>query len=243
MSRVLVLASKEFKSYFNSWLAYVFIACFVTVSMLAHFYWGEFFGTGRADISPFFRSLPLTLLILVPGLTMRQWARESEMGSIELLMTLPAQGWQLVLGKFLGTLGLVAVALLCTAGIPLTAAWLGDLDWGPVLAGYLAALLLGGAYVALGLFASSWFREQFLALIGSAALCSLFGLMSWPKVLGWASNISETAVSVLGFVGFYGRFEAIQRGVIDFRDVAWYLSITALFLFFNVCRLHLRRLA
>jgi len=243
MSKVCTLAAKEFKSYFNSWLAYIFISCFVTASMFAFFQVGEFFGNGKAEISPFFEFLPMALLVLVPGLTMRQWARENEMGSIELLMTLPAKSWELVAGKFAGSMGLVAVALLFTCGIPITAASLGDLDWGPVMGGYLAALLLGSAYVAIGLFVSSWFADQFMALIGAAIVCSVFGLMSTPTVLGWLASFPEWFRNAVEFVGFWTRFDSIRRGVLDFRDLSWYGSMTLLFLFLNVCRLRLRRLA
>ncbi|MCA9319983.1 MAG: ABC transporter permease subunit [Planctomycetes bacterium] len=243
MNRIWTVAGREFRGYFNSWLAYIFVVLFVSVSMVAFFYVGEFFGTGRADVSPFFRSLPLTLLFLVPGLTMRQWARENEMGSLEILMTLPAQTWELVTGKFLGTMGLVGVSLLFTIGIPITAATLGELDWGPVIGGYAAGLLLAGAYVAIGLFVSSWFADQFLALVGGAVVCGLFGLLSWPVVMDWAAGLPEFLRDSSRFLGFWSRFDAIQRGVLDLRDILFYLTVTILFLFLNVCRLRLRRLA
>lgn len=242
MSRILVLAGREFRGYFSSWLAYIFIGVFVIASMVTFFWVGEFFGNGRADVTAFFQWIPVTLLALVPGLTMRQWAREREMGSIELLLTLPARGAELVVGKFLGTLGLVAVGLLFTIGIPITAATLGELDWGPVITGYLAALLLGGAYVAIGLYVSSWFADQFLALICALIACSVFGLLSAPTVLGWVAEV-PWLTTTFEFVGFWSRFESITRGILDFRDILYYATVTILFCFLNVTRLEFRRWA
>jgi ABC-type transport system involved in multi-copper enzyme maturation permease subunit len=240
MSRILVLASKEFRSYFSSWVAYLFIAIFFIATFSLFFFVEKFFGVGRADARGLFAWLPLTLAFLVPGLTMRQWAREREMGSVEVLLTLPASPWELVVGKFFGCLGLVAVALLFTIGMPITAAWLGDLDWGPVIGGYVAALLLGGAYVAIGLFVSSWFADQFIALIAAGFLCILLAVMSSEAVLAWADGV-ENLRETLSFVGFWSRFDAIERGVLDLRDIGFYLSVTLLFLFLNSCRLRLMR--
>ncbi|MEE9394991.1 MAG: ABC transporter permease [Planctomycetota bacterium] len=243
MSRICVLAAKEFKSFFSSWVAYFFILVFVMASLWFFFFHAEFFGRGRAEIRGLFEWLPLTLAILVPGLTMRQWAREREMGSIELLLTLPASTSELVLGKFFGCLALVFVALLFTLGIPITASSLGDLDWGPVVGGYCAALLLGSAYIAIGLLVSSWFTDQFVALITGWMICVFMAAISHESVLFWATDISKTLADTLGFVGFWSRFDSIERGVLDFRDVAYYLSVTGLFLYLNTCRLRLQRWA
>jgi ABC-2 type transport system permease protein len=239
----MVLAAKEFKGYFSSWLAYIFIAIFVLASAVTFFYLDPFFSNGRAEIRGFFAWLPLTLAILVPGLTMRQWARENEMGSIELLMTLPAKTRELVMGKFLGTLGFVAVALLFTLGIPITAEIFGDLDWGPVIGGYAAAVLLGAVYVAIGLFVSSCFNDQFPALLVGWLLCAFLAAMSHDVVLGWARDLPAALSESMRFLGLWDRFRAIERGVLDFRDVAYYLTAIAAFLYLNICRLRSRRYA
>lgn len=241
MNKTLVLASKEFRGYFSSWLAYIFIAIFVTASAVTFFYLDPFFSNGRAEVRGFFAWLPLTLAILVPGLTMRQWAKENEMGSIELLMTLPAKTHELVMGKFLGTLSFVAVALVFTFGIPITASVFGDLDWGPVIGGYAAAILLGGVYVALGLFVSSCFNDQFPALLVGWLACGILAAMSHDAVLSWASRLPEIVTESMSFLGLWSRFRAIERGVLDFRDLAYYLACVAVFLYLNVCRLRARR--
>lgn len=243
MNRVMVLARKEFRGYFTSWVAYFFIALFVLVSLLLFFFQAEFFAVGRAELRGLFAWFPLTLALLVPGLTMRQWAREREMGSIELLLTLPAKSGELVVGKFLGSTALVAVALAFTLGAPITAACLGDLDTGPVIGGYVAALLLGAAYVAIGLFVSSWFSDQFVALVTGWVVCLFLAALSNPDVLSALAGWPEWALETLSFLGFWSRFEAIERGVLDLRDVGWYVSVTALFLFLNAQRLRLQRWA
>ena len=243
MQKTLVLAAKEFRSYFSSWLAYIFIALFVVASMVTFFFLAKFFGNGRAEIRGFFEWIPLTLALLVPGLTMRQWAKENEMRSTELLMTLPAHTRDLVLGKFLGTLGFVFVALIFTLSIPITADIYGDLDWGPVIGGYLAALLLGAVYTAIGLFVSSFFDDQFPALLLGWLVCGILAALSHETVLSWLSQLPDGISDISSFVGLWGRFRAIERGVLDFRDLLYYLSATILFLFLNVCQLKARRWA
>ncbi len=241
MNKALVLAGKEFRSYFSSWLAYIFIALFVAAALISFFFLAEFHGTGRAEIRGFFAWLPLTLALLVPGLTMRQWAKENEMGSIELLMTLPTHTRDLVLGKFIGTMGFVGVAMLFTLGIPITAEIHGDLDWGPVVGGYAAAMLLGGAYTAIGLYLSSWFDDQFPALLLGWVVCGLLAAVGHETVLGWCSGLPDFVSHSFAFIGFWDRFRAIERGVLDFRDVVYYLSVAGLFLFLNVTRIRTRR--
>ncbi|MEZ6195656.1 MAG: ABC transporter permease [Planctomycetota bacterium] len=240
MGSILVLAGKEFRGYFQSWVAYLFVAIFFVACFSLFFFVEKFLGVERAEVRGLFAWLPLTLALLVPGLTMRQWAREREMGSIETLLTLPATPGQLVLGKFLGCLGLVAVALVFTLGFPITAEILGDLDWGPVIGGYAAAMLLGAAYVAIGLFVSSWFADQFIALVAAGAICVALAVLSSDMVLAWAEGHGLLR-DTLAFFGFWKRFDSIERGVLDFRDVGFYLSVTALFLALNAFRLRLMR--
>jgi ABC-2 type transport system permease protein len=242
MSQAMVMAGKEFKGYFNSLSAYFFIGLFVVASAGAFFWVEKFFGVGRAEVRPFFHWVPGLLAVLVPGITMRQWARENEMGSIELLMTLPVRSAELVLGKFLGCLGLLAVALFFTLGLPITAAALGDLDWGPVAGGYVAALFLGAAYIAIGMFVSSWFSDQFLAWIVSFVLCLLLAFVGHERVLDWLADMPRLTAAIRLFA-LWPHFTNIERGVFDFRDIVYYLSVTGFFLFLNVCMLRLRRWA
>lgn len=242
MKSICVMARKEIRSYFHSPLAYIFIGFFVSLSLVFFFFTEEFFGTGRAEVRGFFHWLPATLAMLVCGLTMRQWARENDIGSVELLMTLPASTTEIVLGKFLGSLFLVGLSLLFTLGVPITADIYGALDWGPVIGGYVGAFLMGGAYIAIGLFVSSWFRDQFVALLVSAVICGSFAFASHDMTLGWVAG-SPALLSLFESVGFWSRFAGIERGIVEFGDIIYFLSITALFCFLNVAMLRNRRTA
>ncbi len=243
MSKIWVLAGKEFRGYFSSWLAYIFIAAFVLSSVVTFFYLDRFFGNGRAEIRGFFAWLPFTLAILVPGLTMRQWAKENETKSIEFLMTLPTKTSFLVMGKFTGTMGFVLVSLLFTVGIPMTAANLGDLDWGPVVGGYAAAILLGAVYTAIGLFVSACFDDQFPALLTGWLVCAFLAGMNHDVVLSWVSHLPGFVGDIMRFFGLWQRFHAIGRGIVDLRDLLYSLSVIAVFLYLNVCRLQSVRYA
>ena len=147
MSHVLSIARKELRGYFNSAVALIFLATFLAVVLFTFFWVGKFFARDIADVRPMFEWLPLLLILLIGALSMRLWSEEQKVGTIEVLLTLPVPHWQLVLGKFLAGMALVALALILTLGLPITVAMMGDLDGGPVIGGYLAAVLLAGAYL------------------------------------------------------------------------------------------------
>ncbi len=157
-------------------------------------------------------------------------------------MTLPASTTQIVMVKCFGCLLLVAVSLLFTLGIPITADIYGALDWGPVIGGHLGAILMGGAYISIGLFVSSWFRDQFVALLVAAVICGAFAFASHEMTLGWVAG-SPTLHGFFSQVGFWSRFAGIERGILDIADVVYFLSITVLFCFLNVSMLRNRRAA
>lgn len=154
-SAVLTVARKELRTYFQSPVALIFLGIFLVGTLAAFFTLSSFFARNLADVRPLFQWLPLLLIFLVSAITMRQWAEERKMGTLEILLTLPLSTRDLVLGKFLAAVVLVGIALLMTTPLPLMVAQLGDLDWGPVIGGYLAALLLGSTYAAIGLCVSS----------------------------------------------------------------------------------------
>ncbi|MDH5299433.1 MAG: Gldg family protein, partial [Desulfobulbaceae bacterium] len=216
----------------------IFIGAFL-LSALFSFFWVEtFFARNLADIRPLFRWMPLLLIFLVSALTMRQWSEEEKMGTQEVLLTLPVKLSSLVLGKFLAVLALVAVALFLTGGLPLSVACLGNLDWGPVVGGYVGALLMASAYIAIGLFISSRTDNQIVALILSVLLSGLFFLVGSENITDFAgSDLGE----LLRALGTGSRFASIERGVIDLRDVAYYLSLAAFFLVLNVVSLDRKR--
>jgi len=176
------VASKEVTLFFSSPVAYLFLAAFAAVSLFV-FFWGEsFFARNIADVRPLFEWMPILLIFLCSTLTMRLWSEERRTGTLEHVLTQPVPLWSFVVGKFIGCLWLLVIALLITLPLPVTVAFLGELDWGPVLSGYLATFFLGAAYLAIGLFVSSRSNNQIVSLILAVAVCGLFYLAGSPVV-------------------------------------------------------------
>ena len=240
MSRIRAVTLRELRAYFNSPIAYVFLLVFAGAALFTFFNIGAFFARGIADLRPLFNAVPFLMVLLVPALTMRLWAEESKQGTFEVLMTLPAEDYELVAGKFLASWGLLAAGLILTLGLPFMVAALGDLDWGPVIGGYVGALLLGAGYLAVGQFVSATTENQILAFILSLVICLvLYGV----GVESFAGLFPDRTASLLRAVGTGSRFESIARGVIDLRDLVYYLSLTGFFLAASVATLRIRRWA
>jgi ABC-2 type transport system permease protein len=231
MKQALAITRKELKAYFGSPMALIFVGAFLAATLFSFFWVDTFFARGIADARPLFRRMPVLLIFLVSALTMRQWSEEQRSGTLEMLLTLPIARLHLVLGKFLAVMALVGIALGLTFTMPLTVALLGNLDWGPVVGGYLAAILLASAYAAIGLFISSRTDNQIVALISSVLVCGLFYLAGSAGV---TSFFGETVGGVLRAIGSGSRFESVERGVIDLRDLMYYVTLTALFGTLNV---------
>ncbi len=238
MIQILAIAKKELNSYFSSPMALIFVGVFLAGTLFTFFWIDTFFARGIADVRPMFRWMPILLIFLVAALTMRQWSEEESSGILEMLLTVPTRITQLVLGKFLGVLGLVVTALAMTLFLPISVSWLGNLDWGPVIGGYLAAILLASAYAAIGLFVSSRTNNQIVALILTVLLGGLFYLIGSRGVVAFAG---DSIAEILRAIGSGSRFESIERGVVDLRDLVYYLSLTAIFLTFNVVSLDSKR--
>ena len=234
------IAGKELKLFFASPIGYLFLLAFLAVTLFV-FFWGEaYFARNIADVRPMFEWMPVLLVFLSAALTMRMWSEERRTGTLEFVATLPVSGWEFVLGKFLACWALLAVALLLTLPLPVTVSLVADLDWGPVWAGYLAALLLGGAYLSIGLFVSARTDSQIVSLILACFVAGAFYLVGSPVLTslvggGWAE--------LLRGVGTGARFESITRGVVDVRDLYFYLSLGAVFLTLNVYALEVQRWA
>ncbi len=238
MKQTLSITRKELHGYFGSPMALIFVGAFLAVTLFSFFWVDTFFARGIADVRPLFRWTPVLLIFLVAALTMRQWSEEQRAGTLEVLLTLPVSQIQLVVGKFLAVMGLVAFALALTLFLPITVSLLGNLDWGPVIGGYLAAILLAGAYAAMGLFVSSRTENQIVALIATVLLCALFYMAGSGILTDFAG---DRLGEVLRAVGSGSRFESIQRGVVDLRDLLYYVSLTGLFLTLNVASLDSKR--
>lgn len=225
------IAWKELAMFFSSPIGYLFLAAYLGVTLFVFFWVEQFFARNIADVRPMFEWLPILLIFLAAALTMRSWSDERRVGTIEFLSTMPVRDWELVTGKFLACLLLLIVALGMTLPIPITVAMLGNIDWGPVFAGYVASILLGAAYLSIGVFISARSENQIVALILSVFTCGVFYAIGSPFLTELFGN--ETA-DVLRGIGSGSRFESITRGVVDFRDLYFYVSVTLTFLALNV---------
>ena len=234
------IAGKELTLFFVTPVAWLFLASFAAITLFV-FFWGEaFFARNIADVRPLFEWMPILLIFLASALTMRMWSEERRTGTLEYVLTRPVPLWQFVLGKFQACVLLLVLALLITLPLPITVALLGDLDWGPVFAAYLATVLLGAAYISIGLFVSARSDNSIVSLIGAVALCGLLYVLGADILTGFFGN---AVGDVLRAVGSGARFKAITRGVIDVRDLVYYLSLVAVFLSLNVYSLERERWA
>lgn len=235
MKQALAVTRKELEGYFGSPMALIFVGVFLAVTLFSFFWVDTFFARGIADVRPLFRWMPVLMIFLVAALTMRQWSEEERSGTLEVLLSLPVSPAQLVMGKFVAVMTLVAVALGLTIFLPITVEVLGNLDWGPVIGGYLAALLLAAAYTAIGLFVSSRTENQIVALILAVLLGGLFYLVGSRGVTDF---FGDRVAEILRAIGSGSRFESIERGVVDLRDLLYYVSLTGIFLTLNVASLY-----
>jgi ABC-2 type transport system permease protein len=238
MKQTLSITRKELAGYFGSPMALIFVGAFLAATLFSFFWVDTFFARGIADVRPLFRWMPVLMIFLVAALTMRQWSEEQRSGTLEVLLTLPVSRIQLVAGKFLAVMALVAIALALTIFLPITVEMLGNLDWGPVFGGYLAAILLAAAYAAIGLFVSSRTDNQIVALIATVLLCGLFYLAGSG---GLTDFVGDRVGEILRAIGSGSHFESIERGVVDLRDLLYYLSLTGIFLTLNVASLDSKR--
>lgn len=238
MKQTLSITRKELNAYFGSPMALIFLGAFLAVTLFAFFWVETFFARGIADVRPLFRWMPLLLIFLVAALTMRQWSEEQRSGTMEMLLTLPVRPAQLVVGKFLAVMVMVGVALALTLPLALTVSNVGNLDWGPVIGGYVAALLLAAAYAAIGLFVSARTDNQIVALIVTVLIAGGFYLIGTG---GFTDFVGGNVADVLRAIGTSSRFESIERGVIDLRDLIYYGALTGIFLLLNAVALDRKR--
>ena len=242
MNPTVSIFKREFLGYFATPIAYVFLAIFVFLSGIFTFYLGSFFERGQADLQPFFQFHPWLYLFLIPALAMRLWAEERRGGTIELLLTLPVTITQAVLGKFLAAWAFSGIALLFTFPLWITVNYLGNPDNGVILASYLGSLLMAGAFLAIGACMSALTRNQVIAFVVSAVVCLGFVLSGFPLVLdffsAWAPDFLVQAVSSFSFLS---HFNAISEGVIELRDIIYFVSLIAFWLFANAVVIDLKK--
>lgn len=228
MGRLDVVLKRELASYFSTPLAYVFIVIFLMLSGAFTFFMGGFYERGQADLWPFFNFHPWLYLFLVPALSMRLWAEERKSGTIELLMTLPISLRNMVLGKFLAAWLFTGVALTLTFPIWLTVNFLGDPDNGAILAGYVGSWLMAGGFLAIGSCISATTKNQVIAFIISVVICFLFVVSGFNIVLDWFTSWAPDAlVDSVAALSFLTHFNAIAKGVVDLRDLFYFLILIA----------------
>ena len=232
LRHILTIVKREVTGYFESPVAYVFIVIFLLLSGFLTFMVGGFFERGQASLVAFFAWHPWLYLFLVPAVGMRMWSEERRLGTIELLLTMPITPWQAIVGKFLASWLVLAIALALTFPIVITVNYLGHPDNGVILASYLGSLLLSGAYLSIAAMTSAMTRNQVVSFILSLVICLFLILAGWPPVTNlltqWAS---PWFVETIAAFSVMTHFESLQKGVIDSRDVLFFLSVIVFFLF------------
>ncbi len=219
MSQISTIFRKEFRTYFVSPIAYIVISIFLLVT--GWFFFMTFFLYNQADLRNFFILLPMIFSFVVPAITMRLFSEELNVGSYEILLTLPVTFRDVILGKFLASTAFIAAMLVPTLAYPITVSAIGHLDWGPVAGGYIGAIMLGAAFSAIGLFASSLTRNQIIAFIIGLAIC--FALTLIDKMLFF---LPQSLLGVFEYLGADFHFQNISKGIIDSRDILYFLSVS-----------------
>jgi gliding motility-associated transport system permease protein len=242
MHNTFAIFRREFASYFATPLALVFIVIFLVVALSLTFFFGGFYESGQADLGSFFYFHPWLYLFLMPALSMRLWAEERKSGSIELLMTLPIAPWQAVVGKYLAAWAVAGLALALTFPIWITVNYLGDPDNGVILAGYLGSLFVAGGMLAIGACISAVTRNQVIAFILSALVCFLFMLSGFSIVLDFMPAwMPQPIVDAVASLSFWTHFASIRKGVIDLRDLLYFVSVGAAWLAANAIVLDMKK--
>jgi ABC-2 type transport system permease protein len=242
MNTITVIATRELRSYFATPLAYVFIVIFLALMGVFTFYLGGFYERGQADLAPFFGFHPWLYLILVPAISMRLWSEERKSGSIELLMTLPVTMIEAVLGKFLAAWAFTGVALALTFPIWITVNYLGEPDNGVIFSAYVGSLLMAGAFLAIGACISAANRNQVVAFIITIVICFIFLLSGFPLVLDFFSGwVPQAVVDAIASLSFLTHFNALSKGVLDLRDVVYFLLVIAAWLYANTIVLDMKK--
>ncbi len=242
MNATLTVMRRELTGYFATPVAYVFIVIFLVMTGVFTFYLGGFYERGIADLDPFFRFHPWLYLFLVPAIAMRLWAEERRAGTIELLLTLPLSLPQAVVGKFLAAWLFLGVCLVLTFPTWITVNYLGSPDNGAILAAYIGSWLMAGGMLAIGSCMSALTRNQVIAFILSVVACFVFLLSGLPVIMdlftGWAPQVLVDAIAGLSFLA---HFADISRGVIDLRDLVYFVLVIAFWLVANVILLDARK--
>ena len=228
--RALTLARKELYQYLNAPAFYGVVVFFLLFCSIFLFYFQQYFSKDQATLRPYFAVFPIVFILVIPVITMKSWAEERKTGTVELLLTMPFTEWDLVLGKFFGALGVLTAMLLLTVPLPLTLGILGSFDAGTIFCEYLGAFLLGASAVSLGLLLSCLSKNQAGAFLGSAAVLMAVMLVNQITM---SANLPQWLAGIVNFISLSFHFDSFSKGLIDTRDLAFFVLSTALFLFIN----------
>ena len=232
LRNILAIAKRELGGYFTSPVAFVFIVIFLLISGFFTFMVGGFFEIGQANLTSFFEWHPWLYLFLVPAVGMRMWSEERRLGTMELLLTMPITPWQAIIGKFLASWAVLGIALALTFPMVITVNHLGNPDNGVILGGYIGSLLLSGAYLSISSMTSALTRNQVVSFILSVVVCLFLILAGWPPVTNllvqWASPLFVDTIAAFSVMT---HFEGISKGLLDSRDILFFLSVIVFSLF------------
>jgi len=234
VAHIKTIAKRELVSYFASPVAYVFIVIFLLLSGFFTFMIGGFFERGEASLISFFPWHPWLYLFLVPAVGMRLWSEERRLGTMELLLTMPITPWQAIVGKFVASWLFLALALVLTFPVLLTLSYLGNPDLGALFAGYIGSFLLAGAYLAISCLTSAFTRNQVISFIISVVACLFLILAGWPPVTNLLTRVLPGMGGLVDFVSYFSvmtHFESFQRGVVDSRNLLFFVSVIVFSLF------------
>jgi ABC-2 type transport system permease protein len=241
MRNILIIAGRELTAYFATPVATVFIVIFLVLQGALTFNLGSFFDRGQADLNPFFTFIPWVFLLLVPAITMRLWAEERRLGTIELLLTLPLTQFQAVIGKFLAAWAFCAIALLLTFPFVITVNILGSPDNGVIASGYVGSLLVAGAFLAVGSAMSALTRNQVIAFVLAVAVCFIFAVASYPVVTDFLSRNTPVLADIARRVAVIDRFQDFTRGIVSVRDLIFFATFIGFWLYLNAVLVEQRK--
>ncbi|OVE75236.1 ABC transporter permease [bacterium E08(2017)] len=229
-NNILTIFNRELKSYFESPVAYVFLIVFLVLIGAMTFMWPSFplFERGIADMAPFFVWIPVVYLLLIPAATMGLWAEEQRSGTVELLLTMPITMVDAIIGKFLAAWAFITIALALTFPTVITVSYLGNPDLGVIFCGYIGAFLLAGCYVSVGMLTSAMTKSQVISFVLALTLSFILVMAGTPFITGAFSNWAPAwVVTLISELSFWTHFESIQRGVLEMKDITYYIGVMA----------------
>jgi ABC-2 type transport system permease protein len=238
MTQIAPVFKREFLGYFRSPVAYVFLIVFSVASIGLAFFIGGFFKAGLASLESYFSFFPWLFLFLIPAAGMRLWSEEKRTGTVELLFTLPLTTLEAVLGKFCAAWAFIALAILLSLPLAATVAYLGDPDWGVIATTYLGSILMAGAYLGVCSVTSALTKNQVISFVISVVACLILLFLGWSVFAGVLGAVLPVwLVDLLSNFSFITHFDAFTKGIIDLKDVVFFLSLVGFTLFLNVVAL------